>query len=176
MKYFTEELWASWGDPDYEPPPPEKDPFVLYRAELETLRHRLPPDAFEFFAEADVHDGELLDFSVVDGSRPAPLGEPARRWVSTLDYPVSATLRVLDAADAFVWTLSYSHVRRLTMSFSGDEPWEGGGFHDWGYHELSDAGDSFFRHEILFASGSTILTEFKVVDVRSEAARKPSAE
>ena len=48
LKYFTEELWASWGEPDYEPPPPEKDPFVLYRAELETLRPRLQADVFDF--------------------------------------------------------------------------------------------------------------------------------
>ena len=43
-----------------------------------------------------------------------------------------------------------------------------------GYHELSDGGDGFFRHEVLFAAKSTILVEFKTVDVRSDVARKHS--
>jgi hypothetical protein len=176
MKYFTPELWASWADPDYTPPPPERDPFRLYRAELETLRHRLEPSAFEFFADADVHDGELLDFQVIDGSRPAPLVEPARRWAYRHDYPVRASLRVLDSADKLVWTLTYSHVRRLSLSlFLASLPLgRGVALGTGGYHELSDAGHGFLRHEILFASDSTLPVEFKTVEVRAELARRPS--
>ncbi len=81
-EYFTPELWASWQSPDDSPPSSPADPFVLYRAELEALRSRVTPDSFAFFADADVHDGELLSFTIVDGSRPAPLAEPSRPWHS----------------------------------------------------------------------------------------------
>jgi len=96
MKYFTRDYWLSLQR-GYVPPPPERDPFRLYHAELEVLRGRLDPVAFGFFAEADVHDGELLQFTVIDGNRPAPLGEPAREWTYEPGYPVRAGLRVLDA-------------------------------------------------------------------------------
>ena len=171
MKYFTPELWASWGQPGYTPPPPESDPFVLYRRQLETLRGRLEPATFAFFADADVHDGELLDFTITDGSRPAPLGEAKRQWGSREGLPVVVVLRVLDAWDRYVWTIRYAGVRRTEAHYASDAEW-GGGFDDWGYHELSDAGDQFLRHEILFASDSSLLIEFKSVQIDRAMARE----
>ena len=177
MKYFTREYWLSLQSCDYAPPPPERDPFLLYHAELELLRDRLAPEVFSFFAEADVHDGELLELSVVDGNRPAPLGEPAREWTYEPGYPVRVGLRVLDAYDRFVWTLRYSAVRRCVVKYNADadlfSSGSGGGFGfgDWGYHELHDAGAGFLTHEVLFATGSSLLVEFQGVAVRSEQAR-----
>jgi hypothetical protein len=170
MKYFTPELWASWGKPGYAAPPPEEDPFALYRRALEALRGRLEPDVFAFFADADVHDGELIDWTVTDGSRPAPLGEPRREWGPRSGLPVRVALRVLDAWDRFIWSIRYTSVRRVEAKYASGE-W-GGGFDDWGYHELTDAGAGFLRHEILFASGSTILVEFRGVEVTRAQARE----
>lgn len=162
MKYFTPELWASWQEPGYSPPPPEADPFLLYRRELEGLRDRVPPEPFAFFADADVHDGELLSFAILDGNRPAPLGEPSRPWHSSDEFPVRVELRVLDARDEWLWTISYSGVRRVHVQYDRPlEPFGGFGFEDWGYHELSDAGDGFLRHEVLFRSDSVLLVEFR---------------
>jgi hypothetical protein len=45
------------------------------------------------------------------------------------------------------------------------------GFGDWGYHELSDAGGGFLRHEVLFATGVILLFEFKELDVSFSARR-----
>jgi len=173
MKYFTPELWASWQSPDYVEPPPETDPFLLYAAELETLRGRLPFESFAFFSTADVHDGESLSFAVTDGNRPAPLGQPRRPWRAAEDYPVRVKLRVLDAMDKWLWTLDYSGVRRVIVQYARPpEPFGGFGFEDWGYHELSDAGDGFLRHEVLFRSESTLLIEFTDVVVQQEQARR----
>ncbi len=172
MKYFTPELWESWQKPPDKASEVRADPFAAYRAELETLRDRVSDEVFQFFSEADVHDGELLEFRVVDGGRPAPIGEPARVWVTRTDYPVAAVVRVLDSMDRLVWTLEYSQVRRVVASYPGDLfHREGWGFGDWGYHELSDAGQGFLRHEILFRSGSTLLVEFRDVKVTHATAR-----
>jgi hypothetical protein len=177
LKYFTRDYWLSLQKRGYTPPPPGRDPFQLYRAELETLRHRVDREAFEFFAEADVHDGELLDLTVKDGNRPAPLGEPAREWTSQPGFPIRVVLRVIDAADRLVWTLRYSEVRNLKINYSAEADLfpsgSGGGFGfgDWGYHELRDAQSGFLAHEVLFATGATLLIEFRGVAVTSEAAR-----
>jgi len=107
VKFFTKELWLSAQNPDnlkaYD-----RDwqrAYEEYRAELEMLRPRLGSDAHRFFAEADVHDGELLDLVVADGSRPAPLPEKARPWTKPGNYPVQVRIEVLDSYDKLVWRL-----------------------------------------------------------------------
>lgn len=172
MKYFTPELWESWNKPGYKPPPTDKDPFLLYRKEMETLRNRVNPDVFSFFSEADVHDGELLNFNINDGNRPAPPNESKRPWRRQGNHPVTVTLRVLDSWERYIWALHYTGVRRVEAKYSADQ-W-GNGFDDWGYHEFTDAGGGFFCHEVIFASDSTLLTEFLNVEIERTLARKAS--
>ena len=174
MKLFTKQLWLSAQNPDnlksYD-----RDwqrAYDEYRAELQKLQPRLANDAYKFFAEADVHDGELLDLIVIDGSRPAPLSEKARLWTEPGNYPLQAKVEVLDSYDKFIWRLWYKNVRRLVVDFPTQEPMfysDGEGFGDWGYHELSDAGNGFFRHEVLFATGAILLFEFKEIAVSFSA-------
>jgi hypothetical protein len=143
-----------------------------YRAELENLRPRLSEPAFRFFRDADVHDGELLQLIITDGSRPAPLNEPVRPWTTPCSYPVRAMLAVLDPKDTLIWHVSYKQVRRVAIDYPSEQPLfmqEGQGFGDWGQHELTDAGSGFLRHEILFATGASLLFEFSDVEVSSEA-------
>lgn len=168
MRYFTRKLWLSAQDAgqlkQYDVNWQQAS--GKYFAQLKTLESRVSADTYRFFAEADVHDGELLALVVKDGSRPAPLRKPVRPWKPTKKHPVSAELTVLDSYDKFVWKLSYVCLRRVVVDFPTDNPLfygEGEGFGDWGYHELTDAGNGFLRHEILFASGAVLLFEFKSV-------------
>jgi hypothetical protein len=74
------------------------------------------------------------------------------------------------------WTLRYAGLRRIVVDFPSESPlfyYPGRGFEDWGYHELSDAGDGFLRHEILFSSGSTVLVEFR--DLTLERVDRPTS-
>ncbi len=170
MKFFTKELWLSAQSPDrlesYN-----RDwqrAYDQYRAKLLTMKSRLTSDAYDFFADADVHDGELLDLIVIDGSRPAPLSEKARPWTEPGNHPVQVKIEVLDSYDKIVWRLWYKNVGRVVVDFPTQEPLfysDGEGFGDWGYHELSDAGGDFLRHEVLFATGAVLLFEFKELDV-----------
>lgn len=101
MKFFTRELWLSaqkLGNLKTYDEQWQKA-FDEYRDQLETLRGRLNESAFRFFSEADVHDGELLDLAIADGSRPARLSEPVRVWKRSGDNPVRARLTVLDSYD-----------------------------------------------------------------------------
>jgi len=173
MKYFTRSMWEAAAENHTA----WVQAFQDYREQLTILRSRLDEEAFAFFDEAEVHDVELLHMRIVDGSRPAPLSAPARSWEAPMNYPVRAQLSVLDAWDRFVWQLTYSGVRRAVVDFPGEETLfyqPGEGFGDWGYHELTDAGNGFLRHEILFSSGSILAVEFREVVVVKALARVDS--
>jgi hypothetical protein len=178
MRFFTRELWLGAQRSKDEDNHLHWDrAFAQYRAQLETLRPRLIAEAFEFFADADIHDGELLELTIVDGSRPAPWGSPPRPWRLSRDHPARGMLAALDANDAFVWRLSYEGLRRVLIDYPTEAPLfhrDGLGFGDWGYHELTDAGDGFLRHEILFGSGSVLLFEFKEVAIHRTTRPEPA--
>jgi hypothetical protein len=177
MKYFTKSMWR--GSQQVGPEAVEnhaqwQQAFEAYRHHLEALRGRVGDAAYKFFVEADVHDAELLDVRIVDGSRPAPLGEPARPWQSLTAYPVRVEVAILDAQDEYVWRLVYSSTRTVLIDFPSDDPLFNrgfGGFDDLGYHELTDAGGGFLRHELLFSSGAIVAFEFKDVAISSTSAR-----
>jgi hypothetical protein len=85
------------------------------------MRGRLNEDVYKFY-ETDIHDGELPDVRLVDGSRPAPLGEPAHPWELQVPYSIPADLVILDAFDQFVWYVYYSSLRRVSVDFPSDDP------------------------------------------------------
>jgi len=170
MKYFTKKLWESAQnlDPISDYANRWQRALDEYTEQLNRLRPRLDNDAFAFFSEADVHDGELLDLIIADGSRPAALSEPVRQWRHITNHPVTVNLAVLDSRDKLVWRVSYQCLRRVLVDFPTEIPFsytDGEGFGDWGYHELTDAGAGFLRHEVLFASGAILLFEFTSVTV-----------
>lgn len=172
MRYFTKELWSgAQGSGDTEENSNLWDRAIKeYREQLELLRPRVAPPVFDFFSSADIHDGELLEVRVVDGSRPAPIDEPARRWSRPTQFPVRVELSILDAYDKLIWELSYSSLRRVVIDYPSAHPLfysSGDGFGDLGYHELTDAGDGYFRHEVLFATGASLLFEFQAMQVAS---------
>ena len=173
MRYFTRELWLGLQKPEERTQSIESFNRAIneYVAQLNQLESRLKPEAYKFFSDADVHDGELLDLVIEDGSRPGPLSEPPRPWKTAKGYPVAVRLSVLDAYGRFVWTLRYKTVRRILVDFPSDKPLfyrDGAGFGDWGHHELTDCGEGFLRHEVLFASGAELLLEFKEVSIECQ--------
>lgn len=172
MRYFTKELWAGAQDSgdSEENSNLWNRAFKEYREQLELLRPRVSLPVFDFFSSADIHDGELLELRLIDGSRPAPIGEPICRWSRSNQYPVRVELSILDAYDKLIWELSYSGLRRVVIDYPSADPLfysSGEGFGDVGYHELTDAGEGCFRHEVLFATGASLLFEFQAVQVAS---------
>lgn len=85
-------------------------------------------------------------------------------------------LTILDAQDEYVWRLVYSFTRTVLVDFPSDDPLFNrgiGGFDDLGYHELTDVGDGFLRHELMFSSGAILAFEFQNVAISSTPARAP---
>jgi hypothetical protein len=176
MKYFTRERWKAAQRPDNAVQELWRVASEEYENQLRTVEARLSPEARRFF-HADVHDGELLRFNIIDGGRVA--AGPTEPWEYQRQYPVSVELEVLESFGDRSWQLSYLGCRRTMVDFPTEEPLfhtDGQGFGDWGYHELTDAGGGFFRHEVLFASGSTLLIEFMDLQVQTqESSSVPAA-
>jgi hypothetical protein len=147
MKYFTKKLWeGAQADGGSSNAGRWKKALRTYREQLEALRPRFPDQVFAFFDRADIHEGSLhrLDIGA--------------------DSPLRVELEIIDAYDRLAWTLRYTAIRRVLVDSDGAD--DGADFGDLGYHELTDCGGGFFRHEILFASGATLLVEFRDLEVR----------
>ena len=179
MKYFTKAMWRGWQQHGPIADKAHLDwnrALEAYRVNLEGIRTRISEYAYNFFAEADIHDAELMDLRIVDGSRPAPLGQPGRPWNCVIPNPVRVELTLLDAYDQCVWRLEYSSTRLVLVDFPSDDPLfcrGDGGFEDLGYHELTLAEGDFLRHEILFSSGAILAFEFKDVAISSTPVSRP---
>jgi hypothetical protein len=168
MKYFTRERWRAAQRPDDAVREEWRVASEEYESQLKTVEAKLSPDARRFF-RADVHDGELLHFNIIDGGRIA--AGPAEPWEYQKQFPVSVELEVLESTGERSWKLRYLSCRRTVVDFPSDDPLfhtDGHGFGDWGYHELTDVGGGFFRHEVLFSSGSTLLIEFTELQVQTQ--------
>lgn len=170
MKYFTKKLWRdNPSGADAGPAAAWNRARGAYWKQLDALRPRFAPEIFAFFERADVHEGELLHVDVVDGSRAVISDSPAAGpGTITGEHPVRVEFALLDVYARFLWTLRYASVRRVVLDLPSNAPLHAppeDGFGALGFHELTDCGGGFFRHEIVFASGATLLVEFKYVDV-----------
>jgi hypothetical protein len=174
VKYYTKEIWSNLqerGAVGAEAARRGDEAFAAYARELATLRDRVPADVFAFFKDADVHDGALMQLRLTEFDPLAPrveLPEPEGDDNYPPRYPLRVELSVAEGGSTLEWTLHYFRIRRLLVDFPTDSPLFfdiGNGFEDWGYHELTDAGDGCLRHEVLFSSGSVLLIEFQDISV-----------
>lgn len=164
MKYFTKELWR--GDNQRLPASDAatqqgQSNEQEYIAQLEHLSSRLSKQGFRFFREESLHDGRLLAF--VAGDKPDYDDSKMRRF-DINSHRTSVYMKLLGANLDFLYTLKYTKVRKILFDFPSDDPLfyqEGDHIGDWGYDELTAVDDSYLRHEVLFASGTIILIEFK---------------
>ena len=171
MRYFTKELWSGAQEVDDSD---ENDRLwklasETYISQLESFKDRLEDDVYSFFREARIHDGQLDTFSVSDGNHADYRSDPP----ILNPHPVSVSSTIRSSDGTTTWVLNYSKIKCISLDFPSSEPLfhsDGEGFNDIGYHELTDLGQGFYRHEILFSSGSTILVEFQHISVTSRSA------
>lgn len=81
-----------------------------------------------------------------------------------------------DVVNQHWYALEYRNVERVELSFPGKLELFPSGLHpnlgDWGYDELTSPEKKLFRHEILFASGATIVIEFRDFSCRRKPAKR----
>lgn len=176
MKYFTPEMWLGFNSRDRKTANRYIKGFdsrlAAYEKQLKKPLANLNPSAAGFFKRPCLlHDctlarleiGDRIDdlAGVADLHRTAPMQTMVRMLVKSEDR-------------AFVYSLKYLGVTRVTLNFPGEiklfRVGEHPNFGDWGYDELTLNRECKLRHEILFASGSSISIEFKGARVKRHRA------
>lgn len=165
MKYFTKDLWLganTQNESRYREASEQWNAsFRDYQAQLKTLEYRLDEAAYRFFIEENLHDGRVLSFTVGDAIHHDTRGSVL--FDINLHNP-TVEIRALGSQLDVRYILMYSKLRRVQFDYPSENPLffrEGEHIGDWGYDELTAADNDYLRHEVLFASGSTILIEFK---------------
>lgn len=169
MKYFKEELWSALNSEDDEVYFRAEEEWARnveeYRVQLAGLLPRLSANAARFFSKVSLHDGTLVSFAVGDAF--ASNGGLTLRKRQT-----RVQMTVLSANNGATYVLNYSGIRRCSVDYPGSPSVfyeKGDHFGDWGYDELTAAGEGLFQHEILFESGATIniiFTKFRYQRIR----------
>jgi hypothetical protein len=173
MKYFTKEIWAAHQTTDYAETLRANEASDRsareYRQQLEPLLPRLSKrDRFFFTGGEILHDGRLIEFIAGDEVGHDVHG-PKKFNINA--HHTSVLMKVLGCDLDVLYTLKYMKVKRVIFDYPTADPLfhkEGAHIGDWGYDELTDAGDGYLRHEVLFASGTTILIEFKHFSYKKE--------
>jgi hypothetical protein len=176
MKYFTPEMWLGFNSRDRKTANKYIKGFDLrlaaYEKQVKKPLAKLRMSAAGFFKRPCLlHDCTLARFEigdridnlagVADLHRTAPLQAMVRMFVKSEDC-------------AFIYSLKYLGVRRVTLNFPGQielfRIGEHPNFGDWGYDELTLNREGKLRHEILFASGSSISVEFEDIRIKKHRA------
>ena len=149
--------------------------FEAYQKNLKSILPKLNSGARRFFKNALIlHDGTLTRMEVGDRivdaeGRTAP-GIASRRQLSVRLFVLS------DRSDQHCYSVQYRNIERIELNYPGKmKLFPVGMFSnlgDWGYDELTLTANGWFRHEILFSSGATIVIIFHQVSVLRKRARQ----
>ena len=161
MKYFTYELWRNAGNPDEEIRKQadlewEKND-EAYSKVFDEISKKLPKSFVKIYLEnKGFHDYYLEKVEIADTG-----GFRARHRPK---YSVEVNLSIKYFDDQ--WRITYKNVKNISIV----QPKEGmfdkwAGFDDWGYDEFSMIDNKTFTHEILFASGYSILIYFEDISI-----------
>ncbi|HEX7295903.1 MAG TPA: hypothetical protein VF251_09150 [Pyrinomonadaceae bacterium] len=172
MKYFTKELWLggnSRSESDQRKTLEQWNANLQeYQKQLKALQSRLTKRDYNFFTKLSLHDGRVTAFTVGDAIHHDIQG-PEKFDINV--HNPSVEIKVLGWQLDMQYTLKYRKVRKVLFDYPTDKPLfhhEGGHIGDWGYDELTAADENFLRHEVLFASGTTILIEFQQFSYEQE--------
>lgn len=176
MRYFTYDLIASANDwitqSEIALRKAEKQlQSVLeeYFRQLDTLEHRISRAAWQFFrygfGSKSLHDGRLLSLRVGDGLSYRPDGS----FPFFLNKErTSAIIEFLNYEQDLHYVFDLRGVDRLCAELFGEEESPLKSVGDLYTYELTDGGNNKLRLGFLFASGASIVVEFKRIVFRKK--------
>lgn len=161
MKYFTDELWTSINSESQE----EREIASLkweknaeeYSKIFQSVKLLLPKKFVEiFYKEYSFHDYNLKSYEIIHGQK-------------GYKDPIIVNLVITDKIKT--WNIIYEKIKKIEVTYSQKlAPKYRNkifyrGFDDYGYNEIFQIDDKTFSHEILFASGATILIHFEKIKI-----------
>ena len=115
---------------------------------------------FTHLKEHGFHDYHLKNFQIQHGKR-------------GFRDPVEVRLTVTDEENT--WTIIYKKIKKIVANYEQEPDIFPGmgrrfyeGFDDYGFNEFFEIDDKALSHEILFASGATILIHFEKISIKKE--------
>ena len=176
MIYFTKQMWAVWQREDIDFADADDDwkrRAGKYWKQFKRLEPRLGMSAAKFLRTARLHDATVVNLTL--DQRLLVAG--GARHGSKPPHPMEVRIQLLSAGKpAQRYELRYRSVRLVRLDYPSDEPlFYSRGLGDWGYDEVTAADRKFLRHEVLFASGATLMIEFQRIvcrKVRPRSVRK----
>jgi hypothetical protein len=177
MQYFTPQLWLGFNNPGRSKAALKTwgRRFKSYQDNLKKILPSLNPQARRFFRDALVlHDGTLMRMEV--GDRVSDTQLRATRDIGNRREAAVRLFVLSGRVKQHRYTLEYKNIKRIELEFPGKlelfpvgaEP----NFGDWGYDELTSPEKGLLRHEILFASGASIVIEFRDFSFSRKPVRK----
>lgn len=152
VRYFTNELWAKFNsesqkdldEADFEWEKNSK----AYSAIFEAIKLRLSQKFLKtYLSNHGFHDFQIKNIVLTH-----------KKY--GVKSPISLDIYITDSMNTF--KITYKNVKKFNVNYEEAESWANKrGFDDWGYDEFLPVDEQTLSHEILFASGSTILIHFK---------------
>ncbi|MEQ8156035.1 MAG: hypothetical protein ABRQ25_14285 [Clostridiaceae bacterium] len=164
MRYFTTELWNSINSESKE----EREKANLQWEKNDAEYYEIFQNVSKFLSkgflkiywqEHGFHDYKLRNFEVIHGEK---------GYV----YPVEFSIVITNGDN--VWNIVYKKIKKISINYQQQPDvlkrkkrvYEG--FDDYGYDEFFQVDDKTLSHEILFASGATILIHFEKISIKKK--------
>lgn len=161
MRYFTNELWNGINSDSEEEREKadlqwEKNDNEYYEI-FKTVKKLLPKKFLRIYEqEYGFHDYELKNFEVIHGEK---------------GYKDPVSVSIIIANGEKMWNILYKKIKKISINYQQQPDvlkrkkriYEG--FDDYGYDEFFQIDEKTLSHEILFASGSTILVHFEKISI-----------
>lgn len=156
MRYFTEELWTKINHGSQEECELAEKQWDKNLAEYTLLfdefKIRLPKGFLrKYITNGGFHDFRILDIRI-----------------NQKEYgkknPISVEILITDERKAY--KITYQSVVKYQMHYEENVGCRG--IDDWGYSEFLPLDDDTFSHEILFASGSTVLIHAASISISKQ--------
>lgn len=161
MKYLKAELWRGYNSDSKEEFEETKAQWEKnskeYALIFEKVKERLPKGFLKIYMkEHGFHDYNLKNFQVIHAK------EGFRN-------PIAVSIKIEDGKNT--WNIMYKAVTKVQVNYEDEQAKENikrrfqYGFDDYGYNEFLEVDEKILSHEILFASGATILVHFKHISI-----------
>lgn len=161
MRYFTNELWNRVNSESEEERQKadlqwEKNDNEYYEI-FKDVKKLLPKKFLKLYEqEYGFHDYELKNFEVIHGNK------------GHID-PVAVSMVITNGEK--IWNIVYKRIKKISINYEQQPDvlkrkkriYEG--FDDYGYDEFFQVDEKTLSHEILFASGATILVHFEKISI-----------
>lgn len=162
MKYFKPELWDGYNSDIKEEFEEAKMQWEKNNKEyaqiFQHVKQRLPKTFLKIYMkEKGFHDYHLKDFQIIHGRE-------------GFKNPIAVIIEIENGENT--WHIIYKGVTKIAVNYKDEQVNESSkrrfqyGFDDYGYDEFLEVNDKTLSHEILFASGATILVHFKNISIK----------